>query len=173
MQTGRAYVGAAVPAHKEEEMSAIGVEAPRELLAGGARSGRTAEVLTPPSTTSSSSPPRNLSLSPETFDGPMKADRVKKKKRNRLEIISEMLALAENGSRKTNIMYRANLSYDLLVHYMSVLRGNELLETYDGTIFLLTRKGRRFLKEFRELTELQDSCAQKALLIDKMLNRRR
>ena len=173
MQTGRAYVGAAIPAHKEEERSAGGVEAPRELLAGGARSGRTAEVLTPPSTTSSSSPPRNLSLSPETFDGPMKAGRAKKKKRNRLEIISEMLALAENGSRKTNIMYRANLSYDLLVHYMSVLRGNELLETSDGTIFFLTRKGRRFLKEFRELTELQDSCAQKALLIDKMLNRRR
>src|SRR2546426_11565366 len=174
MQTGRAYVGAAIPAHKEEEVSAGGVEAPRELLAGGARSGRTAEVLTPPSTTSSSSPPRNLSLSPETFDGPMREGRVKKKKkRNRLEIISEMLALAENGSRKTNIMYRANLSYDLLVHYMSVLRGNELLETQDEQIFFLTRKGRRFLKEFRELTELQDSCAQKALLIDKMLNRRR
>ena len=105
------------------------------------------------------------------FDGPKRAGQVKKK-RNRLEIISEMLTLAENGSRKTNIMYKANLSYDLLVRYMALLRGNELLETPGEGIFFLTRKGRKFLKEFRELTELQDSCAQKALLIGKMLNRR-
>src|SRR2546427_32151 len=105
--------------------------------------------MTPLSTTSSSSVAQ-LSLSSQTFDGPKKAGRVKKK-RNRLEIISDMLALAENGSRKTNIMYKANLSYDLLVHYMSVLRVNELLETSDEQIFTLTRKGRKFLKEFSEL----------------------
>ena len=102
------------------------------------------------------------------FDGPKRAGQVKKK-RNRLEIISEMLTLAENGSRKTNIMYKANLSYDLLVHYMALLRGNELLETSDEQIFFPTRKGRRFLKEFGELRELQDKYARKSLLIDKML----
>src|SRR6266550_3662675 len=64
-----------------------------------------------------------LNLSLQTIDGPMKVGRVKKK-RNSLEIVSEMLEAAWKGSRKTSIMYRTNLSYKLLVAYMSVLREN-------------------------------------------------
>ena len=102
----------------------------------------------------------------------MKAGRVKKR-RNRLEIISEMLEAAEKGSRRTGIMYRANLSYELLVHYMSVLRENGLLETPDERTFFPTRKGHKFLKEFGELRELQHGFTRKVLLINKMLDRGR
>ena len=98
---------------------------------------------------------------------------MKKKKRDSLEIVSEMLEAAWKGSRKTSIMYRTNLSYKLLVAYMSVLRENQLLETTDELVFYPTKKGHKFLKEFREMRELQDNYAQKALLICKMLERKR
>ncbi len=82
-----------------------------------------------------------------------------------------MLEAAERGSRKTSIMYRANLSYDLLVQYLTVLRENEFLETPDGRIFFPTRKGSKFLKEFREFRELYESYEQKAQVIRKLFER--
>ena len=100
----------------------------------------------------------------------MRAGRVKKR-RNGLEIISEMLEAAEEGARKTSIMYKANLSYELLVHYLSILRANGFLETPDERTFFPTRKGQMFLKEFREFRELHDSYTQKALAINRLLNR--
>ena len=82
-----------------------------------------------------------------------------------------MLEAAGNGSRKTAIMYRANLSYDLLVQYLSVLQKNEFLESPDNRIFFPTRKGHRFLKEFREFSELYESYEEKAQVIRKLFTR--
>ena len=77
-----------------------------------------------------------------------------------MEIAADMLEAARKGARKTSIMYRTNLSYKLLVAYMSVLRENQLLETTDELVFYPTKKGHKFLKEFREMRELQDNYAQ-------------
>src|SRR5438132_1665184 len=66
-----------------------------------------------------------MNLSPEPLDGPMEEGRFKRR-RNSLEIMSEMLEAAEQGSRKTTIMFKANLSYALLVQYLSVLKGYEV-----------------------------------------------
>ena len=111
-----------------------------------------------------------MNLSPESLDGPMEEGRIKRR-RNSLEIMSEMLEAAEQGSRKTTIMFKANLSYALLVQYLSVLKANEFLETADdGKTFFPTRKGRTFVKEFREIRELHESYAQKAVVIRRLLN---
>ena len=110
-----------------------------------------------------------MNLSPESLDGPMEEGRIKRR-RNSLEIMSEMLEAAEQGSRKTSIMFKANLSYALLVHYLSVLKANEFLETPDDKTFFTTRKGQRFVKEFREIRELHESYAQKAVIIRRLLN---
>jgi|SRR5438445_274031 len=110
-----------------------------------------------------------LNLS-QSFDGPMERGRIKKRRSN-LEIMSEMLETAEEGSRKTSIMYKANLSYALLVHYLSILRANEFLETADEKTFFPTRKGQMFVKEFREFREIHDSYAQKVLAINRMLKK--
>ena len=111
-----------------------------------------------------------MNLSPNALDGPLRVGR-SKKKRNSLEIISEMLEAAEHGSRKTSIMYKANLSYDLLVQYLAVLRENEFLETSDDRMFFPTRKGSKFLKEFREFRDLYESYEQKAQVIRKLFER--
>jgi predicted transcriptional regulator len=111
-----------------------------------------------------------LSISADALDRPLRTVR-NKKKRNSLEIISQMLEAAGNGSRKTGIMYRANLSYALLVQYLSILREKEFLETSDNTIFFPTRKGNRFVKEFREFRELYESYEEKAQVIRKLFTR--
>jgi len=110
-----------------------------------------------------------LNLSPQSLDGPLEEGRIKRR-RNSLEIMSEMLEAAEQGSRKTSIMFKANLSYALLVHYLSVLKANEFLETPDDKTFFTTRKGQTFVKEFREIRELHESYAQKAVIIRRLLN---
>ncbi|MDH5267795.1 MAG: winged helix-turn-helix domain-containing protein, partial [Candidatus Bathyarchaeota archaeon] len=45
-------------------------------------------------------------------------------KRNRLEIISEILQVAKNGAKKTHVMYQCNLSYRQTEKYL-----NHLLKT--------------------------------------------
>jgi len=40
------------------------------------------------------------------------------KYRSRLEIVADVLGVVSGGARKTQIMYQANLSYKLLVHYL-------------------------------------------------------
>ena len=108
-----------------------------------------------------------MNLSSRRLDGPLQTTR-SRKKRDSLEIISQMLEAASQGSRKTGIMYRANLSYELLIQYMSVLVENQFLETPDNRTFFLTMKGRRFLKEFREFGEICDTYNAKALIIKKL-----
>ena len=110
-----------------------------------------------------------MNLSPEPLDGPLQEGRFKRR-RNSLEIMSEMLEAAEQGSRKTTIMFKANLSYALLVQYLSILKANEFLETADdGKTFFPTRKGQNFVKEFREFRELHDSYTQKALVVNRLI----
>jgi predicted transcriptional regulator len=108
-----------------------------------------------------------LTLASKKLNGPLGIP--KSKKRDSLEIISEMLSAAANGSRKTGIMYKANLSYELLVEYLSVIREARFIETPDEKTFFLTSRGRRFLKEFKEYKELRESANQKALEIRRFL----
>ena len=68
-----------------------------------------------------------MNLSLQSLDSPRKAGQIKKK-RNTFEIISEMLGAVGQGSRETSIMYRANLSYTLLVQYLSLLRASRTVE---------------------------------------------
>jgi len=80
--------------------------------------------------------------------------------RNRLSIINDILTIANEGSKKTHIMYRANLSYDQLNEYLDFLVGNGLIAKvedtqYEGSmLFRATDKGREFLKTYSKLQEV-------------------
>ena len=80
------------------------------------------------------------------------AENDRKEYRGRLEIIKDILQVisgARNpGSKKTHIMYGANLSYKLLERYVGeVLKAG--LVCYDGVCFyVITDKGREFLRIF-------------------------
>ena len=80
-----------------------------------------------------------------------------RKRRDRLYIIAEILAIAKDGSLKTQIMYRANLSFAQLNEYLNFLLKMELLKrnTKDRKIFYkTTAKGVKYLENYEEISSL-------------------
>ena len=73
--------------------------------------------------------------------------------RNKLEIVRDVLDVAagagDGGSKKTHIMYGANLSYKLLTKYLSDVLDAGLM-CVDGACYLLTEKGREFLHIYED-----------------------
>lgn len=79
------------------------------------------------------------------------------KRRDKLFIIAEILDIAKDGSLKTQIMYRANLSFTQLNDYLRfMLKINLLAKTLenDKDTYRATEKGMDFLQRYREITEL-------------------
>ncbi|MFQ6087234.1 MAG: winged helix-turn-helix domain-containing protein [Candidatus Bathyarchaeia archaeon] len=80
-----------------------------------------------------------------------------RKRRDRLFIMAEILNVATEGVLKTQIMYRANLSFAQLNEYLSLLLKLNLLKvvkTPEKTIYKTTDKGLRYLQSYREIREL-------------------
>jgi len=99
------------------------------------------------------------------------------KYRDKLDIIADILAVVKDGSKKTRIMYMANLSYTLLTRYLTEVIDNGLVKIKDKKIYELTDKGFNFLQEFtnyrkrqmkleKKLTEIKD---EETLLINQFL----
>lgn len=87
-------------------------------------------------------------------DNPLGGSR---KRRDRLFIIAEILEVAREGVLKTQVMYRANLSFAQLNEYLSLLLDLDLLEVVkapEKTIYKTTDKGLRYLQSYREIREL-------------------
>jgi predicted transcriptional regulator len=79
------------------------------------------------------------------------------KRRDKLFIMAEILDIAKDGSLKTQIMYRANLSFTQLNDYLNFMLRISLLEKIlenDREIYRATDKGVDFLQRYREITEL-------------------
>ena len=75
------------------------------------------------------------------------------KYRSKLEIVADVLGVVSGGARKTQIMYQANLSYKLLVHYLKDVIDMGLVKMKDGNTYELTKKGSDFLREFKSYYE--------------------
>ena len=79
------------------------------------------------------------------------------KRRDKLCIIAEVLEIAKEGTLKTQIMYKANLSFAQLNEYLRFMLKIKLIQklTNQGKdIYLTTEKGLDFLQRQCELTEL-------------------
>jgi predicted transcriptional regulator len=102
--------------------------------------------------------------------------------RNRVEIIADILKIVGGGARKTQIMYKGNLSYKLLTRYLREVIGAGLVCVGEkANIYQLTEKGKMFLEDFKDYslsraeveehttamnglkTKLEGMCAQKAV----------
>ena len=80
-----------------------------------------------------------------------------RKRRDRLYIISEILIIAKDGCLKTQIMYRANLSFAQLNEYLSFLIKMNLLEIKienSKNIYRTTDKGEKYLEKYKDLANL-------------------
>ncbi|MEM4755508.1 MAG: winged helix-turn-helix domain-containing protein [Candidatus Woesearchaeota archaeon] len=84
------------------------------------------------------------------------------KKRTKIEIIHDMLqAILSKGKIKpTHVMYKANLSHNLLKGYLEELLEKEMIkevEERNYTYLVITDKGVEFLNEFRKMKDFQET----------------
>jgi predicted transcriptional regulator len=76
-------------------------------------------------------------------------------KRDRLEIMAEILGLCSEPRTKTHVMYGTNLSWKMLQYYLSELQSRGLLEVHNNsTRYVTTKRGLDFLEKWKELKEL-------------------
>jgi len=79
------------------------------------------------------------------------------KRRDHLHIMAEILEVALDGALKTQVMYRANLSFAQLNEYLKVMLDLKLMEAVknsERTVYKTTQKGMRYLQSYREIRDL-------------------
>ncbi len=80
-----------------------------------------------------------------------------RKRRDHLFIMAEILEVAVEGALKTQVMYRANLSFAQLNEYLKLMVDLKLLEQVrnsDKNIYKTTTKGMKYLQSYREIKDL-------------------
>jgi predicted transcriptional regulator len=71
--------------------------------------------------------------------------------------MAEILEVAVDGALKTQVMYRANLSFAQLNEYLKLMLDLKLLEiakNTEKTVYKTTTKGMRYLQSYREIRDL-------------------
>jgi predicted transcriptional regulator len=82
---------------------------------------------------------------------------IKPKRRNQLSIMADILEITKEGTLKTQVMYKANLSFTQLNDYLSfMLNSNLITQTnLEGKeLYIITEKGSDFLVKHHELIQL-------------------
>jgi len=76
-------------------------------------------------------------------------------RRSNLEIAAEILTIAARGTRKTRIVYGANLNFKMLDMYLEKLEKAGLIANSEGNSGLIrtTEKGANYLQHFSGLQE--------------------
>lgn len=100
----------------------------------------------------------------------------KSRHRTKFQIIADMLCAAGKGSKKTHIMYGANLSYKLVCQYLKELLESGLVRHENGE-YSVTKKGKEFMSKYQEyskkdmeLTEHINNINQKRLSLEKFIS---
>jgi predicted transcriptional regulator len=77
-------------------------------------------------------------------------------KRNREEIISQILNVCKNGAIKTKVVYQANLNFKTVEPYLDLLVKNNLLVVQHGQkkMYETTEKGENLLEALNHVNEI-------------------
>lgn len=72
------------------------------------------------------------------------------KKRSEIEILADILKVAESGAKKSQIVYKANLNFKIVEGYLNILRSSGLITGPEGqkNIFNTTEKGIGYIEHF-------------------------
>ncbi len=90
------------------------------------------------------------------------------KHRSREDIVADILSIVKDGSKKTHIMYRANLSYALLCKYLDKLVSGGLIRCRKtDAVYVLTKKGETYLSAYLEYTHLRSQMDANKSVLDK------
>jgi predicted transcriptional regulator len=79
--------------------------------------------------------------------------------RGRFDIMANILNTATSGAKKTQLMYKCNMSFKQMETYLNLLTERKLLnKIHDGrkdrTVYEITDKGQSFLQVYRTLKAL-------------------
>jgi len=88
-----------------------------------------------------------------------------RRRRCEYDVIANILNISKEGATRTQIMYGANLSFTLLNKYLRMLIDNGLLinqKNERGVIYVLSKKGRKFLHSYCELQALYQNGIKKS-----------
>ncbi|MHA1965484.1 MAG: winged helix-turn-helix domain-containing protein [Candidatus Thorarchaeota archaeon] len=85
--------------------------------------------------------------------------------RSKMRILADMMRAiqseGEDGAGPTKILYAANLSHDRLTQYLEELIEKDLIKEVnpgsDNRLYLLTEKGREFLREFLRMERFSEA----------------
>jgi predicted transcriptional regulator len=94
---------------------------------------------------------------PDHLNGELRGNEMLKERfkgrRSRFDILLEVLFVARNGARKTEIVYRANLNFGRIDSYLSYLADKALIEKSEP-FYKTTERGNEFLREYQTLERL-------------------
>ena len=79
-----------------------------------------------------------------------------------MDIMAAILKITKEGILKTQIMYKANLSFTQLNDYLKFMLNNNLINqtNIEGKeVYVVTEKGIDFLQRHNELTKLLKTCS--------------
>ena len=85
------------------------------------------------------------------------------KKRERLQVIHDILTVIRDNKNKvkpTHLLYKSNLSHQMMNDYVDELLGKELIlqtEEDGNKFYILTEKGFRYLSEYTSVTKFLQS----------------
>ncbi|PVX24549.1 MAG: hypothetical protein CW691_07450 [Candidatus Bathyarchaeum sp.] len=71
--------------------------------------------------------------------------------------MAEILTIAKDGCLKTQIMYRANLSFSQLNEYLSFLTKMNLLKIQNENkknVYRTTAKGDKYLEKYKDISDI-------------------
>jgi predicted transcriptional regulator len=75
-----------------------------------------------------------------------------------LEIIADILQVVSRNAKKTEILYKANLSYKVLQKYLRIVTAASLIDFESGErCYMLTTKGREFLESYMDYAKTNES----------------
>ncbi len=74
-------------------------------------------------------------------------------RRQKYDIIADILKTAAMGTKKTRLVYLSNLNFTILKDYLDLMLKKELLEFSDEEIFT-TLKGFLFVEKYMEIKQL-------------------
>jgi predicted transcriptional regulator len=77
-------------------------------------------------------------------------------RRNSFDVTVDILETARTGAKKTRIVYGSNLNFDIVKGYLKNLIDNGLLAFDERGRYVTTRKGVKFVEDYRTLVKSFD-----------------
>ena len=82
--------------------------------------------------------------------------------RRRLDIIADILQVASQNAKKTQIMYQANLSYKVLERYLREVTEASLISFQTAEqYYVVTEKGQEFLEAYQKYAKTNKRIAKR------------